>query len=78
MSMATLLQSFSLLLIVIVVEVASGIWIWVNREPLSDFTRSKVMETVQKDYESENNNNVREIWDTLQAKVICFIITMNF
>lgn len=77
MSMATLLQSFSLLLIVIVVEVASGIWIWVNREPLSDFTRSKVMETVQKDYESENNNNVREIWDTLQAKVICFIITMN-
>lgn len=74
--MATLLQSFSLLLIVIVVEVASGIWIWVNREPLSDFTRSKVMETVQEDY--EKNNNVREIWDTLQAKVICFIITMNF
>lgn len=76
MSMATLLQSFSLLLIVIVVEVASGIWIWVNREPLSDFTRSKVMETVQEDY--EKNNNVREIWDTLQAKVICFIIIMNF
>lgn len=74
--MATLLQSFSLLLIVIVVEVASGIWIWVNREPLSDFTRSKVMETVQEDY--EKNNNVREIWDTLQAKVICLIITNNF
>lgn len=74
--MATLLQSFSLLLIVIVVEVASGIWIWVNREPLSDFTRSKVMETVQEDY--EKNNNVREIWDTLQAKVISFIIIMNF
>ncbi|XP_066248864.1 CD82 antigen-like [Euwallacea similis] len=61
--------SFSLLLIVIVVEVASGIWIWVNREPLSEFTRTNVKDTVQESY--DKNKSIKEIFDTIQSKMQC-------
>lgn len=64
-----LVVSFSLLLIVIVVEVASGVWIWVNRENLDEFTHSSIKHTVQEVYDKDKK--IQEIFDTIQTKMEC-------
>ncbi|KAH1027715.1 CD81 antigen [Dendroctonus ponderosae] len=61
--------SFSLLLIVIVVEVTSGVWIWMNRDTLDEFTHLSVKRTVQEIY--DNDKQMKEILDTIQSKMHC-------
>ncbi|KAF7282467.1 CD9 antigen-like [Rhynchophorus ferrugineus] len=64
-----LVLSFSLLLTVIVVEVASGVWIYMNRDNLDDFTHTFVKRNVQEDY--DNDKNIKEMFDTIQSKMNC-------
>ncbi|XP_030758917.1 CD151 antigen-like [Sitophilus oryzae] len=64
-----LVVSFSLLLIVIVVEVASGVWIYINRQNLDEFTHAHVKRTVQEIYDTDKN--IREMFDTIQSKMYC-------
>ncbi|XP_060524009.1 CD82 antigen [Cylas formicarius] len=64
-----LVLSFSLLLIIVVVEVASGVWIYMNQEDLDKFTRASVKNSV-KEY-SEKDENVQNMFDAIQSKFKC-------
>ncbi|CAG9769341.1 unnamed protein product [Ceutorhynchus assimilis] len=68
-SKCALVLSFSLLLIIIVVQVASGVWIWVNKDTLDEFTHASVKRSVQVNYDT--NPNIKQILDTIQSKMHC-------
>lgn len=56
------------------VEVASGVWIWVNRENLDEFAHASVKRTVQTVY--DENKNMKEILDTIQSKVCTILLVI--
>ncbi|KAL1506491.1 hypothetical protein ABEB36_005847 [Hypothenemus hampei] len=60
--------SICLLLIVIVVEVASGVWTWINLDTLDEFARSSAKRTIQ---EYDTSKNMRDLLDSLQSKMHC-------
>lgn len=60
-------QSFCLLLIIVVAEIAAGVWGYINRESLEAHIRASVKNTVREDY--DNDENVRNLFNTIQTKV---------
>ncbi|XP_050297037.1 CD82 antigen-like [Anthonomus grandis grandis] len=64
-----LVVSFCLLLLIIVVQVASGVWLYINREALDNFTRAHFKNTIQEQY--DKNPKMRPIVDTIQEKMKC-------
>ncbi|KAJ8919013.1 hypothetical protein NQ315_016918, partial [Exocentrus adspersus] len=64
-----LIASFCLLLIIVVAEVAAGVWGYINRDKLELHIRTSVQKTVREDYDADEN--VRKLFDTIQSKMHC-------
>lgn len=75
MMLPYLLQSFCLLLIIVVAEIAAGVWGYINRESLEAHIRASVKNTVREDYDKDEN--VRNLFNTIQTKV-CYNIFVHF
>nr|CAH7764452.1 unnamed protein product [Callosobruchus chinensis] len=58
--------SFCLLLIIVVAQIAAGVWGYINRESLDAHIRASVKKTVREDY--DRDENVRRLFDTIQSK----------
>ncbi|CAH1173720.1 unnamed protein product [Phaedon cochleariae] len=64
-----LVVSFCLLLIIVVAEIAAGVWGYINREGLEAHIRASVKSTVRDDY--VNDQNIRDLFDAIQSKMHC-------
>lgn len=64
-----LIASFCLLLIIVVAEVAAGVWGYINRDKLAVHIRTSVLKNVREDYDVDEN--VRNLFDTIQSKMHC-------
>ncbi|XP_019871028.2 CD151 antigen [Aethina tumida] len=60
---------FCLLLIIVVAEIATGVWGYIHRNDLETQIRINVQETVKRDYRS--NNDIKALFDTFQEKLEC-------
>nr|CAI5860678.1 unnamed protein product [Callosobruchus analis] len=68
-SRKALIASFCLLLIIVVAQIAAGVWGYINRESLDAHIRASVKKTVREDY--DRDENVRRLFDTIQSKMEC-------
>ncbi|CAG9856750.1 unnamed protein product [Phyllotreta striolata] len=64
-----LIASFCLLLIIVVAEVAAGVWGYIHRDSLEQHIRTAVKNSVKEDYDKDEN--VRKLFDTIQTKLQC-------
>lgn len=64
-----LIVSFCLLLIIVVAEIAAGVWGYINRDNLEQHIRASVKNSVRDDYDKDEN--VKKLFDTIQAKLHC-------
>ncbi|XP_023023270.2 CD151 antigen isoform X1 [Leptinotarsa decemlineata] len=65
----SLVLSFCLLLIIVVAEIAAGVWGYINRDSLESHIRASVKSTVREDYDKDEN--IRNLFDTIQMKMHC-------
>ncbi|XP_028135448.1 CD63 antigen-like [Diabrotica virgifera virgifera] len=64
-----LVASFCLLLIIVVAEIAAGVWGYINRDSLEAHIRTSVKQSVRQEYDQDEN--VRRLFDTIQSKLHC-------
>ncbi|XP_057667814.1 CD151 antigen-like [Diorhabda carinulata] len=64
-----LIASFCLLLIIVVAEIAAGVWGYINRDSLEAHIRASVKHSVGEEYDKDDN--VKALFDTIQTKLHC-------
>lgn len=64
-----LVTFFSFLLVILVVEVAAGCWVYFNRAELEKMLQEHVKRTVEKDYST--NEYLTKTFDTIQSNLGC-------
>ncbi|XP_033220282.1 CD9 antigen-like [Belonocnema kinseyi] len=70
-SQCMLVTFFSLLLVVIVAQIAAGAWLYTNRERLDDLVRKSFAETVKEEYGKLEFEDRTAIVDTVQHGFSC-------